>query len=178
MGFLDLSSVTCGLEITAFPRQRQQQLQSHTRTHLKPAILKQSGSKGTAASLMSSSLLCCDKRGLARCKFQELGNIFTFFLATCANDVPRAQIYYATFLPLCACVRACAFLAGAAYGSVYFLSLSRKADTPPLTGLLIFFSSFPSSHLCIDSGRQRLHFHPRGRAAQTQLWLQFEVVRL
>lgn len=84
---------------------------------------------------------------LTHCTFLASESIPPFRPAMCANDGPSAQIY-STSISLSFFCGVCsrAFLAAIACGSVYFLSPSRKTDTPPLLSSALL-------HLYIDSSR-------------------------
>lgn len=90
--------------------------------------------------------------------------------AMCAHDGVSASDLMHFYCPGFFCgVWARALLAGIAYGSVYFLSLSRKSDTPS--------SLLPFLHLCIDSSRPTslpASFVARRKASlpfRKELWL-------
>lgn len=118
----------------------------------------------------SSCARWCDERGLTCNKFLEAENILPFIRS-------RVLLKKALLLKFTAlhelgawCVYVWAFLAGIAYGSVYFLSLSRKLNTPP-------HPERSSTFVFSDSGGTT-SLPPSQPGFRKDLWLQFEGVCL
>lgn len=111
----------------------------------------------------------CDERGLTSYKFVVAENIFPFVWRRVLTMA--LLLWFITLLnclnsELCLCVWA--FLAGIAYGSVYFPSLSRKLDTPARPN---------RSSTFVLTVVERLHFLPRSLTFyRKELWLQFKGV--